>query len=63
MTGGKYEGQYLRNQRHGKGKMTWIDGTFYEGEWKFGQRNGYGKFVKDSEVNSGIFRNNKLVES
>ena len=32
-------------KRHGKGKMTYLDGSFYKGEWKNDQRHGKGKMV------------------
>jgi len=41
--GGMYRGQWLGTQRHGKGKTTWIDGTYYEGDWIHNKREGYGK--------------------
>lgn len=41
--GGKYEGWWLNDCRHGHGKMEMEDRTVYEGEWKDDMRNGQGK--------------------
>jgi hypothetical protein len=35
-----YEGAYLDEMRHGRGVLTWEDGTKYDGEWKEGKRHG-----------------------
>lgn len=44
---GIYEGGYdEQGLRTGKGKCTWMDGTWYDGEWKNGQRNGEGEFSR-----------------
>jgi len=40
---GVYEGQFLNDKRHGRGKYTFQSGEVYDGEWRDGDRNGYGK--------------------
>ena len=51
-TGSRYEGEALVSTHcpHGKGKVTYLDGTFHEGEWKNGKRHGKG-FTKYSNGN------------
>eukprot|EP00795_Rhopilema_esculentum_P001293 gene1293-15680_t len=45
-SGNIYEGQWLNNMRHGKGKMHWFDrGEEYDGEWVNGVQNGTGKYI------------------
>jgi len=39
-----YEGYWLNNRMHGKGKFTWSDGHLYEGEYVNDKRQGYGIF-------------------
>jgi hypothetical protein len=41
--GSVYEGQWVKNQRHGTGRMTLSDGTMYEGEWQDDRLHGVGK--------------------
>ena len=36
--GGKYEGEYFNDKRHGKGKFTSATGEVEEGEWKEGEK-------------------------
>jgi len=31
--GAKYEGRYCDGKKHGKGKLTFADGSYYEGEF------------------------------
>jgi len=42
-----------KNERHGKGKMTYADGDVYEGEWKNNKKSGNGKMT---------FKNNSSYE-
>ena len=30
---------------HGRGKLSWVDGSLYEGEWKNDKMEGNGKIV------------------
>ena len=39
---GYYEGYFVNDQRHGKGKYTWKNGEMYDGEWKNGKMSGQG---------------------
>ena len=38
----KYTGQFQNALRHGKGKMTYADGSVYEGPFSYGKKNGNG---------------------
>lgn len=40
-----YEGDFLENQKHGKGKETYADGSYFHGEFALDQKHGRGKFV------------------
>lgn len=40
--GGKYEGEWVQNRRHGRGKMIYADGNVYEGDWQEDKRDGPG---------------------
>eukprot|EP00347_Sterkiella_histriomuscorum_P011997 403370285 len=42
-SGSQYNGETNSNgQRHGKGRLTYIDGSFYEGNWVNGKKEGFG---------------------
>ena len=41
--GNVYTGQWLDNQKHGKGVMIWENGDKYEGQWRDGKISGRGK--------------------
>lgn len=43
-SGAKYEGGWLGPFRHGKGKMTWMDGASFQGHWSYGFVAGKGTF-------------------
>ena len=59
--GAMYEGmKNQNNQYHGKGKLTYLDGTYYDGEWSNGQRNGHGTHVFiDGTTFIGTYVNDK----
>jgi len=40
----KYDGEYIKGQRHGWGRMWYATGDVYEGEWEEGSREGFGEF-------------------
>jgi len=42
---GNYRGELLSEKPHGKGTVTWPDGSRYSGEWKNGLYHGEGVFV------------------
>lgn len=44
-SGGKYEGEWFENLRHGRGKMNFPNGDEYEGEWEVDKRSGFGVMV------------------
>lgn len=40
--GSKYEGEWFRNVRHGRGKLVYANGDVYEGDWDADKRSGPG---------------------
>ena len=43
MSDGKvYEGEFIDDQFHGKGKLTMKDGSYYDGNWEKNKQNGKG---------------------
>lgn len=56
-SGAVYQGEWLRNKRHGKGTQIWKDGSRYDGQWKNGKANGYGRLIHgDGDVYEGEWR-------
>ena len=41
-TGSTYNGEWLKNQKHGYGCKVWSNGNKYQGDWCLGKRNGTG---------------------
>ena len=56
--GAKYQGETNGDGlRHGKGKITYIDGSTYDGEWKNGLRDGLGEqHYKDGSIYRGNWK-------
>ncbi|KIK53797.1 hypothetical protein GYMLUDRAFT_49211 [Collybiopsis luxurians FD-317 M1] len=54
-----YVGQVLGGKRHGRGTITYADGSTYTGDWWMDRRHGEGVFIKKSERTSGIFVNDQ----
>ena len=49
-----YEGQWKNNERNGRGKQLWKDGSIYEGYWKNNLAHGYGRLIHtDGDVYIG----------
>ena len=42
--GGRYEGEFMNNQAHGKGSITFVSGAKYEGMWQMGNMHGPGTY-------------------
>lgn len=42
LDGGRYEGDWVDDRIHGKGKSVYSNGNVYDGEWTDGRINGYG---------------------
>jgi len=42
LDGGRYEGEWVDDRIHGKGKSVYSNGNVYDGEWTDGRINGYG---------------------
>ena len=60
--GAKYEGQFLENKKHGKGKIEFETGDTYEGDFKDNKFNGYGhyKWAKTGYEYIGNYSNGKF---
>jgi len=59
--GGRYEGGFVNNRRHGFGKYWWDTGDRYEGRWVNGSRTGFGKYWwANGNRYVGNFSNNQL---
>ena len=41
-TGSTYNGEWLKNEKHGFGCQVWSNGNKYQGDWRWGKRNGTG---------------------
>ena len=53
--------EYAEGKFHGKGKYTFVDGSYYEGNFVRGRVTGRGKYVGSSgDVIEGDFRNSYL---
>ena len=44
----EYQGEWLDGMRHGKGTLTYKNGSIYEGEWQRGMKWGHGKMTYSS---------------
>ena len=55
--GGSYEGQTVDGIPHGKGRMTYKDGSYYDGDWSNGIMHGKGKFYdsKNNIMQEGVY--------
>ena len=59
--GGRYNGDFLKGDRHGKGTLVWSNGTKYDGEFKENKRDGEGTQVwKNGDKYFGEFFQNKI---
>eukprot|EP00904_Undaria_pinnatifida_P013883 jgi/Undpi1/9625/HiC_scaffold_27.g12081.m1 len=43
-TGGRYQGEWRENMKHGYGSRSWVNGNKYEGEWERDRRHGKGTY-------------------
>ena len=39
----KHPGAWSADQRHGRGRMDYLDGSCFEGDWVHGERRGQGR--------------------
>jgi len=59
-SGAVYDGEWLRDMRHGLGKQEWVDGTEYIGEWVRGRAHGKGRLSHhDGDVYTGEWINGR----
>ena len=57
----KYTGEWVDNQRQGRGTMTLIDGSIYEGYWLNDKKNGFGRYIHvDGDFYLGYWRDDKM---
>jgi hypothetical protein len=55
-TNNRYEGQFFKGKKDGKGKCTWASGDTYEGYWKEDKKHGRGVYKwPDGERHEGQF--------
>ncbi|MBR0327290.1 MAG: molecular chaperone Tir, partial [Clostridia bacterium] len=55
-SGARYEGEFKKDLKEGKGVFTSADGDVYSGEYKADKRNGYGVYTwKNGETYTGYF--------
>jgi len=40
--GNEYEGDWVNNQKHGRGVLNYVNGDKYDGEWRHDQKLGNG---------------------
>jgi hypothetical protein len=52
---GVYKGEFVNNQKSGKGKYIWNNGAVYLGEWSNDNMSGKGKLI---ETNGSTFIGN-----
>ena len=41
----KYEGDWINNQMHRRGKYEWKDGRKYDGEYHYDKKQGFGIYI------------------
>ncbi|WAR12326.1 MORN1-like protein [Mya arenaria] len=60
-TGCKYQGQLVKGELWGKGRMTWPDGSIFEGQWESNKRHGFGvmKSIKENCLYKGSYVGNR----
>ena len=58
--GARYDGELNDDgNRHGKGRIVYIDGSTYEGDWKNGLRDGFGE---QKYKDGSVYRGNWLAD-
>ena len=59
----RYEGKWLNGYKHGKGKMTFNDGSYYEGDFAKGKK--HGKWIEyhpnRTRKSSGNYSDHKKI--
>ena len=62
--GRRYEGKFLKGNKHGKGKFVWANGKVYDGMWKDGMQHGEGEFYNPNtdETKQGKWQLGKRIE-
>ncbi|MFT7492447.1 MAG: hypothetical protein ACI80S_002049 [Pseudohongiellaceae bacterium] len=53
--GGEYDGELLKGELNGKGRIVWPNGDIYEGEFKQGLFHGQGRYEIASNIYTGEF--------
>lgn len=59
---GMYEGDFLKDSPHGKGKLSYNGGDFYEGIFQEGAFEGQGKLKEENKISTGLFKEGKLFK-
>ena len=59
--GGRYNGDFLKGDRHGEGTLVWSNGTKYDGEFKQNKKDGEGiQIWVNGDKYFGEFHQNKM---
>lgn len=45
ISGHRYEGEWLHDLRHGKGRQTFRDALVYDGDWRKDNKHGKGEYI------------------
>lgn len=62
MDGNYYEGEYVHDQKHGKGVYHWKDGRKFIGSWVNGKQEGIGIYqLKTGDQKVGEWRQGKRI--
>ncbi|KAJ4467243.1 hypothetical protein J3R30DRAFT_3579153 [Lentinula aciculospora] len=54
-----YVGQVSGGKRHGRGTVTYANGSTYSGDWWYNQRHGEGELVEKTRKSTGVFINDQ----
>ena len=59
--GDTYSGEWVKDERHGRGKCIYANGDVYDGEWVLGKTHGQGKYTyADGEEYNGEFADDEM---
>ena len=60
--GDKYYGEFLNDEKHGQGTLTYANGEKYIGEWENDRRTGYGTYFYDNgDKYDGEWKDDKMT--
>lgn len=56
-----YRGGFVNGKKHGRGIITFSDGSSYEGEWKEDQKHGEGRASVENNLLYGMWEEDSFV--